>query len=55
MSVELLTIHSEDHIKSYKDDEVEKYTNKFEIRVPGITEARSLIAGLKQLLAGCDK
>lgn len=55
MSVELLTIHNEDHIKSYKDDEVEKYTNKFEIRVPGITEARRLIAGLKQLLEGCEK
>lgn len=53
MSVELTTTYNEDHIKSYKDDEVEKYTNSFEIRVPGITEARRLIVGLKQLLEGC--
>lgn len=55
MSVELTTIHSQDHIKSYKDDEVEKYTDSFEIRVPGIVEARSLITGLKELLETCKE
>lgn len=55
MSVELSTTYNEDHIKSYKDDEVEKYTDSFEIRVPGIMEARGLIAGLKQLFEGCGK
>lgn len=55
MSVELSTTYNEDHIKSYKDDEVEKYTDSFEIRVPGIMEARGLIAGLKQLFEGCEK
>ncbi|MEZ4990752.1 MAG: hypothetical protein R2824_10080 [Saprospiraceae bacterium] len=55
MSVELKTIHDQDHVKSYKDDEVEKYTDSFEIRVPGIVEARSLITGLKELLEGCKE
>lgn len=55
MEVELKTIHNQDHIKSYKDDEVEKYTDSFSIRVPGITEARQLIVGLQQLLDGCKE
>lgn len=55
MSVELKTIHDQDHVKSYKDEEVEKYTDSFDIRVPGIVEARSLITGLKELLEGCKE
>lgn len=55
LSVQLKTVYNEKHIKSYKDDEVEKYTDHVEIRVPGIVEARSLVVGLKELLEGCKQ
>ncbi|GJM34780.1 MAG: hypothetical protein DHS20C18_37810 [Saprospiraceae bacterium] len=55
MAVKLGTVYNEKHIKSYKNEEVEKFTDSFEIRVDGIEAARSLAEGLKQLIAGCKE
>mgnify|MGYP005666497255 CR=1 FL=1 len=55
MAVKLGTVYNEKHIKSYKNDEVEKFTDSFEIRVAGIEEARVLIEGLKQLIGNCKE
>ncbi|PHN00861.1 hypothetical protein CRP01_39935 [Flavilitoribacter nigricans DSM 23189 = NBRC 102662] len=51
--VELPTREGEDHIKTYKNEAVEKFTNSLQIRVKDVAAARSLIAVFWQLMEDC--